>query len=118
MKPILWVLAGRMLEFDHIAHRMYSKYGGKEQSPYDIRYISDEQRIRGYKHCFYICEGTWFRRNDLNYIMEIMHVSGFKELMYSDLFGESRSSDSDDQRVFHNLKVKKEEFLTEEEMTI
>ena len=117
-KPILWVLAGRIVEFEWIVNRMYEQYGSKEQSPYDIRYISDEQRIRGFRDCFYICEGNWFKRSDYEYIIEIMRHSGFKEIGYSDLFGESRSSSSDGYADRYEEIGYNNEFLTEEEMTI
>lgn len=89
MKPILWIWAGNVNEYEYHAREIWTHFGSKEACPYDVRYINEAQKIRGYRDCVYICYGRWYGRSDydIEETKAIMNHANFKELGHSDIFG-------------------------------
>lgn len=115
--PKLFILCGHLNEFEFWARRIYEK-----TQDYEIRYISQIHNIRGYRGQSYICLGRWFRLHDnlSEEAIQIMKLSDFKELMYSDIFG--FESEEAEREYYENnggpVPMTIEEFLSEEEMLL
>lgn len=113
--PKLFILCGNTNEFIFWANRIYEK-----TQEYELKYISSTQVIRGYRNQNYICLGNWFRTFDnlSEESIEIMRISDFKELMYSDIFG--FENEEAEREYYENsgepVPMTIEEFIKEEEM--
>jgi hypothetical protein len=116
-KPKLFILCGNINEFHFWARRIYEK-----TQEYEVKYISSTQVIRGYRNSRYICLGNWFRTFDnlSEEAIEIMRISDFKELYYSDIFG--FESEEAEREYYENsggpVPMTIEEFISEEEMLL
>lgn len=88
-KPILFIMAGSIQEYDYFRNKMFNHYAGRDRCPYEARYLHDESKLRGHRDQNFICYGNWHRKpdRDLAIIRELLRHGNHKELGHSDIFG-------------------------------
>lgn len=116
-EPIL-VLAGNHAEFVYHARRFRENF-------YPI-YLSEVRVIRGRRDGKYICVGNWMRKpeRELAEIREILRMSGFREVGYSEVINEDLARNALLPQKTWEQKTEEsrlsfyseEEFIKEEEM--
>jgi len=109
----LFLLCGSHTEFAYWARRILEK-----TDEYCVVYAHEDRIVRGYREEKYICLGNWFQMRDFSAekTLEIMRLSEFTELRFSDIF--DHDSEEAEERDYHTGINSPPDFLSEEDMWI
>ena len=82
-KEICWIVAGRVSEFDEYVRKKRSQYAIlRQECPYDYRYVSSADSLRGQVVTRGFFVGSWRDRTDIKTIQEAIAISKFKQNEY------------------------------------